>query len=153
MGDNASGLAMLLMHSRLYSNLQKQNLIDYIPNSEGKINFPTYLGYRVVVDDGCPFVSSVYHTYLVGSGAFGWAEVPVDVPSETFRYPSQGNGAGVEELWTRRQFVMHPYGFDWTDSSVAGEFPTFAELRTTANWDRKYAERKQIQMALLLTTG
>jgi hypothetical protein len=115
------------------------------------------LGYQVVKDDGCPAVAGtnriMYHTYLVGKNALGWAEVPPDVPAETFRYPAQGNGAGVEELWTRRQYVMHPYGIKWTSASLAGRSPTDVELRNGTNWLRVYAERKQIPIAVLQTNG
>lgn len=151
MGDASDGLALIIMHSRMYSNLQRQNLIDFIPNSDGKIMFPTYLGYRVVQDDQCPIVSTKYYTFLLAPGSVGWAEHAVDVPVETFRYPAKGNGAGVEELWTRKQFIMHPTGFHWAAGSVAGQFPTNTELRTATNWDRKAPERKQVGMALLIT--
>lgn len=157
MGDASDVLDTIIMHSVVYTNLAKQNLIDFIPDSEGKVRFPTYLGYQVVRDDGCPAVAGtnriMYHTYLVGKNAFGWAEVPPDVPVETFRYPAQGNGAGVEELWTRRQYVMHPYGIKWTSSSMAGRSPTDTELRAAANWTRVYAERKQVPLACLQSNG
>jgi hypothetical protein len=157
MGDASDVLDTIIMHSVVYTNLAKQNLIDFIPDSEGKVRFPSYLGYQVVKDDGCPAVAGtnriMYHTYLVGKNAMGWAEVPPDVPVETFRYPAQGNGAGVEELWTRRQWVMHPYGIKWTSTSMAGRSPTDAELRTTTNWSRVYPERKQIPIACLQTNG
>lgn len=156
MGDASDELQLIIMHSRIYANLAKQNLIDFIPDSEGRIRFPTYLGYRVIKDDGVP-VTDVgggdfdYSTYLLGPGAIAWAEVPPDVPVETDRLPAQGNGAGVEQLWTRRQYVMHPYGFDWLDASVSGQFPTNAEIATAGNWNRVYAERKQIPIAELRT--
>jgi hypothetical protein len=157
MGDASDVLDTIIMHSVVYTNLAKQNLIDFIPDSEGKVNFPSYLGYRVVKDDGCPAVAGtnrlMYHTYLVGKNALAFAEVPPDVPVETFRYPAQGNGAGVEELWVRRQWVMHPYGIKWTSNTMAGRSPTDAELRTTANWSRVYPERKQIAIACLQTNG
>lgn len=157
MGDASDVLNTIIMHSVVYTNLAKQNLIDFIPDSEGRVRFPSYLGYRVVKDDGVPAVAGtnriMYHTYLIGSNAIAWAEVPPDVPVETYRYPAQGNGGGVEELWTRRQFVMHPYGIKWTSSSMAGRSPTDVELRTAANWVRVYAERKQIALACLQSNG
>ena len=157
MGDASDVLDTIIMHSVVYTNLAKQNLIDFIPDSEGKVRFPTYLGYQVVKDDGCPAVAGVnrpmYHTYLVGKNAFGWAEVPPDVPVETFRYPAQGNGAGVEELWTRRQYCMHPYGIKWTSTSMAGRSPTDTEVRTATNWNRVYPERKQVPIACLQSNG
>lgn len=157
MGDAAEALDVLVMHSVPYARLQKQNLIDFIPDSEGKIQFPTYLGYRLVIDDGCPAVQGTnrinYSTYLVAAGAFAWAEHPPKMAVEVERKPSQGDGGGVEELWTRRQFVLHPYGIKWTDSSVAGQSPTNAELENAANWDRVYPERKQIGLVELVTNG
>src|SRR5690606_16658583 len=152
MGDAADDLDTLIMHSVVYTSLQKQNLIDFIPDSEGKVRFPTYLGYRVVVDDGVNVNTNVYDTYLVANGALAWAEVPVATPVETDHFPAQGNGMGVDQLWTRRQFVMHPYGIAWQDDTVTDEFPTNAELATASNWDRVYPERKQIGLALLRTT-
>jgi hypothetical protein len=157
MGDASDVLDTIIMHSVVYTNLAKQNLIDFIPDSEGKVRFPSYLGYQVVKDDGCPVVAGtnrpMYHTYLIGKNAIAWAEVPPDVPVETFRYPAQGNGGGVEELWTRRQYVMHPYGIKWTSNTMAGRSPTDVELRTTANWSRVYAERKQVAIACLQSNG
>jgi hypothetical protein len=155
MGDASDQLKVLIMHSRVYTTLAKQNLIDFIPNSEGNVRFPSYLGYYIVKDDGVQKDVSggdvTYSTYLLGTGVVGFAESPPDVPVETWRAPQQGNGAGVEQLWTRRQYIMHPYGFDWTDSSVAAQFPTNAELATATNWNRAFPERKQIAVARLLT--
>ena len=153
MGDASDALSLIIMHSVVYNNLAKQNLIDFVPGSDGKSRFATYLGYRVVKDDGVQKDTSGadihYWSYLLGQGVVGFGESPPNVPVETFRYPDQGNGAGVEALWTRRQYLLHPYGFDWTDSSVASDFPTNAELATTANWNRVFAERKQIAISAL----
>jgi hypothetical protein len=153
MGDASDQLKLLVMHSVVYTNLAKQNLIDFIPNSDGSVRFATYLGYPIIKDDGVLTAVSGsdvhYWTYLLGEGAIGFAESPPNVPVETFRYPDQGNGSGVEVLWTRRQFAMHPYGFDWLAGSVAGQFPTNAEIAAAANWDRKFPERKQIPIAAI----
>jgi len=157
MGDASDVLDTIIMHSVVYTNLAKQNLIDFIPDSEGKVRFPSYLGYQVIKDDGCPAVAGtnriMYWTFLVGKNALGWAENPPDVPVETFRYPAQGNGAGVEELWTRRQYVMHPYGVKWNSATMAGRSPTDTELRTANNWTRVYPERKQVPIAVLQSNG
>ena len=157
MGDNASVLKTLIVHPTVMKRLKKLNLIDFIPDSEGRIAFERYLGYLVVEDDGVYTVTGTnrteYDSYLIGPGAFGWAEVPTSTPVEVEREPEKGNGMGVETLYTRRQFVMHPYGIKWTDTSVGGEFPSNAELATATNWDRVYAERKQIPIAVLRTNG
>jgi len=159
MGDASDALDTIIMHSVVYNRLAKQNLIDFIPDSEGRVRFPTYLGYRVVKDDGVKTISGTnrtkYFTYLVGRNAICWSEAPTS-PSpniEVDRKPDQGNGFGGDILYSRRQFVLHPYGVKWTDTSVVGEFPTNAELATAANWDRVFAERKQINIAFLTTNG
>lgn len=157
MGDNSGAFRTLVMHSNVVKRLKKLNLIDYIPDSEGRVNFAQYLDYRVVIDDGVRTVTGSnrvkYWTYLVGESAMGWAEVAPETPVEVHREPLAGNGMGIEYLITRRQFVMHPYGIKWTDSSVSGQFPSNADLATTANWDRVYVERKQIPIAALVTNG
>lgn len=159
MGDASDGVDTLIMHSVVYNNLAKQNLIDFIPDSEGKVRFPSYLGYRVIIDDGVKTIAGTnrtkYVTYLLGRGAICWNEAPTS-PSpniEVEAKPDQGNGMGGDILYSRRQFVLHPYGIKWTDASTAGEFPTNAELATAANWDRVYPERKQINIAYLVTNG
>lgn len=160
MGDGGDDLSLIIMHSRVYANLAKLNLIDFIPDSEGRVRFPTYLGYRVVRDDDVRVVQGttntaryLFSTYLVGAGALAWGEAPVDTPVEVENEPAQGNGMGVETLWTRRQFICHPYGFRWTDASRAGNFPTLAELQNPVNWDRTFTERKQIPIVEIVTNG
>lgn len=157
MGDNAEGLAVLIMHSVVYSRLQKLDLIDYIQSNSANVRFATYLGYRVVVDDNVPAVAGAnrikYSTYLVGLGSIAWAESPPDVPVEVDRVPNAGNAMGQEILYTRRQYLMHPRGIRWMDAVRAGQFPTNAECATTANWNRVYAERKQIRLVELVTNG
>ena len=161
MGDQGmTALGLLICHSVIATALRKQNLIDFIPDSEGHVRFETYMGYKMIVDDGCPVVQGttntaryLYTSYLLGEGAFGWAEAPVAIPVETFRHPEQGNGMGVEDLWTRRQYLMSPMGVKWTDSSRAGQFPTDAENQMAANWLRIFPERKQVRMAALISNG
>jgi len=157
MGDAATALRVMIMHSVPYARLQKQNLIDFIPDSSGQIHFPTYLGYNLVIDDGCPAIAGTnrikYWTFLLSQGCIGWAEKPPAVPVEVERAPEKGGGGGVEELWTRKQYAMHPFGIKWTDASCAGQSPTNTELLDATNWDRVYPERKQIGMSLLITNG
>ena len=159
MGDASDDLDTIIMHSVVYNRLAKQNLIDFIPDSEGKVRFPTYLGYRVVKDDGVKTIAGTnrteYVSYLLGRNAVCWNEAPTS-PSPNIEVepkPDQGNGMGGDILYSRRQFVLHPYGFAWQDSSVAGEFPTNTELGTAANWNRVFAERKQAPIAFLVTNG
>ena len=157
MGDAQEALKVLVVHSVVANRLRKNDLIDFVPDSGGRMTIPTYLGKRLVVSDKVPAIAGTYRirywNFLIGADAFGWAESAVAVPVEVEKDPSAGDGMGTETLWTRRQFALHPYGIKWTDTSVGGEFPTMSELRLAANWDRVYPERKQIPLALLITNG
>lgn len=141
LGDAESKLTAVMVHSLVFATMRKQNLIEFIPNSEGVYNIPTYLGKRVIVDDSMPVDTGVYTTYLFGEGAIGYGEGEAPVPTETDR----DSLAGEEYLINRRHFIMHPRGVKWNEAAVAGEFPTNAECATAANWTRVY-ENKNIRI-------
>lgn len=157
MGDAADALRIILMHSVVYTNLQKQSLIAFIPNDKADIGFGTYLGYSIVVDDSLPAVAGTnrvtYTSVLAAPGALKFGEGAPANPVETSRVALAGNGEGQDVLTTRQHFALHPTGVKWTSSSMAGKSPTFTELTTAANWTRVYAERKQIGLAFLKTNG
>lgn len=64
LGDHASSLGIVFMHSAVYTYLQKKQQITTEYDSDLKINIEFYLGYRIVVDDGMP-----YFTYEVGTSS------------------------------------------------------------------------------------
>lgn len=142
LGDAEGKLSGILMHSATLRSLKKQNLIDFIPDSRGEVEIPTYLGKRVVVDDGAPVSGTTYTTYIFGPGAIGHAEGTPKVPSEVERNALVGGGE--EYLVSRRHFVLHPRGIAWTGSSAA-DTPTNAELATANKWTRKW-EKKNIRL-------
>lgn len=133
LGDAAERLTAFAMHSATVANLVKQGLIDYLQDAEGKPTLPTYLGKRVIIDDGMPVSSGVYTSYLFGTGAIGYGEGNAPTPTETDRDSLQGE----DILINRRHFVMHPRGMAWIGTPT-GVAPTNAELATGANWDRRY---------------
>lgn len=141
LGDAADKLTAIAVHSAVFAELEKQNLIEYIPNSQGIVEFPTYLGKNVIVDDGCPKEGDVYTTYLFGQGAVGRGEGAAPVPTETDR----DSLAGDDILINRRHFILHPRGIKFKNSSVVGDSPTNAELATADNWERVY-ESKNIRI-------
>ena len=139
LGDAADQFTAMAMHSAVYTTLQKQNLIDFIPDARGEVKFPTYMGYRIIVDDGCPVDSGVYSTYMFAAGTFGRGDgVPVDItPVETDR----DSLASDDILINRRALVLHPFGVKFTNANVAGATPTNAELADTANWSKVYEDK------------
>jgi len=145
LGDAKSQLTAIVMHSATEAALAKQDLIEYVKPSTGSIEVPTFLGKRVIVDDGVPFDSATgtYTTYLFGPGAIAYGEGnPVGfVPTETDR----DTLAGEDYLINRRTFILHPRGVRFTSAQVAGVSPTNNELATAANWNRVY-EPKAIRI-------
>lgn len=152
LGDHAGSLSAIAMHSAIFTRLQRQNLIVYIPNARGEISIPTYLGYTVLYDDSLPAVMGVnritYTCIMFGAGTVGMANGKVLMPSEKKRDPDAGNGGGQDTLFSRRSDLIHPLGFSFTSTSVAGQSATLAELKSATNWDRSW-DRKHIPIAYL----
>ncbi len=158
MGDHGANLAAISMHSVVFSRAKKNNLIDFIPDSENTAAaaIPFYNGLRVIVDDGMPAVANTgnidYSTYLFGSGSVRRGIGTPRVPAEVERQALAGKGGGQEFLVSRVESALHPTGTQWTASSMALESPTNAELALAANWD-KVVDRKLIAIAELRTNG
>lgn len=134
LGDHQDSFVAVAVHSATYTSMKKQDLIDFVPDSEGKPTIPTYMGKRVIVDDGMPVSSSVYTTYLFAAGAVSMVDEMVENASEVYRHPEK-NG-GTDALYTRRKFVMHPRGIKWVPGSIDAATPSNTELALAAHWTR-----------------
>lgn len=134
LGDAESKLTAVMVHSMTFADMKKKNLIQYIPNSQGVVNIPTYLEKQVIVDDGCPVDGGNYTSYIFGQGAIGFGQGQAPVPTETDRDALLGE----EYLINRNHFILHPRGVRWNEETVAGQAPTNAELALQANWTRVY---------------
>ncbi len=141
LGDANERLTGFAMHSAVVAKLAKDDLIEYIPDSQGKPTIPTYLGKRVVVDDGMPHADGVYTTYIFGQGAFGWGEGAAPKPTEVGRDIL----AGDDILVNRRHFLLHPRGVAFQNVSVSGVSPSNTELANYLNWKRVY-ESKNVRI-------
>lgn len=154
MGDSADDIVAIAVHSVVYSRMQKNNLIDFIPDSDGKINIPTFLGRTVIVDDGMPVTSGVYTSWLFGRGAIQWGIGSAEVPTEVDRAPASGNGGGQEVLYNRVEWCFHPIGHKYAGTAASGgpsNAATSNNLAHAGSWQRVYEERKMIKMAQLIT--
>jgi len=163
MGQWAGSLAALYVHSDIMKAMVKADDIQYIPDSEGKLTIPVYRQtIRVIVETNPALVNAgVYTSIVFGSGAIGWGaaagsafaagEGVPRVPFELWRNPHAGNGGGMEEVWERHTWIIHPLGFSWVEptSPPLTEFsPTLANLRTAARWRREVA-RAQVPLAFI----
>lgn len=60
MGDAYDKLGMVFMHSATYTYLQKNGMITRNPifdPSQSSVEMERYLGYRIIVDDGMPYIA------------------------------------------------------------------------------------------------
>jgi hypothetical protein len=159
LGDRFDDVVAVAMHSRIAKTLTDEQLIDFVQPAGVPLPVPMYDNKYVIVDDGLPVIADThnsgvfkYVTVLYGRGVFGFGEGAARVPVEVFRWPSQGNGGGVEELHLRKRWIMQPTGHSFTSTTVAGLSPTNAELALPANWSRQ-VPRKNVPLAFLITNG
>jgi hypothetical protein len=158
LGDRMNGINAIGIHSIVYGTLLKLDLIEFIPDSLGNVNIPTYMGKRVIVDDGMPVdvtVPSVpvFTSVLYGAGALRMGMGSPKTPVEVERDPSAGDGGGQETMYSRVELAVHPVGFAYSGASrVNGKSPTWAELATAGSWDRVY-DRKRIPLAFMKSLG
>lgn len=164
MGDQVGGLAAIAVHSRIMQVMSKNDDIEYIPDSQGRLIIPTYKGVRVIVDDAMPVDTSgadpVYTSVLFGSGAFGFAGVEGGAigygegipqnPAYVERVEAAGNGGGQDIIGERKTWILHPFGFSWTanEQNLTEFSPTLADLRLATSWDR-VVDRKQVPLAFV----
>lgn len=157
MGDAKAKLVAIAVHSVIHARMQRIGaLTDHFDPETGALAFQSFQGKRVIMDDGMPVTVGTnrvtYTSILFGAGAFRHGAGSPKTPTEVEREAAGGNGEGIETLWNRRQDIVHPTGFAWKEASVAGDSPTYAELKAAANWDRAF-ERKNVPLAFVRTNG
>lgn len=154
MGDSQDGLTMVMVHSVVYNRMQKNNLIDFIPDARGEVMIPTFLGREVIIDDGVPATGGVYQSWLFGPGAVRLGMGSPKVPTEIERLAGAGNGGGAETLYNRVEWALHPVGHKYAGTAPKGG-PSNASssnnLAHASSFQRVFPERKQIKIARLIT--
>ncbi len=148
LGTSRAKLTVIALHSKVKAELEKQNVQTkhYIPASDSKSGFDTYLGMRVVEDDTLIPVDGVYETYLYATGAFGRNTA---TPKDMVTYePDRDKAKGANMLYVRRARVIHPFGLSFTNDTVSDTTPTNADLVLAKNW-KKVREDKKIGIICL----
>lgn len=149
LGDAYDSLTGVMMNSQTMAYLLKQDLIDYIPASEGKSAIANYMGKRVIVDDSLVEESGKMPIYFFGAGAIAFNEGHDIINVETDR----DKLAGDDYLITRRQFTMHPRGIAWNpndpEKPISTVTPTNNDLMNGLNWNLADA-RKNVAITKLL---
>lgn len=160
-GPGSSQLGTIAVHSFVYTQMRKQQLIDFIRDADNNTLIATYQGYRIVQDDGMTVVgtgnSRKFISIIFGQGAIGYGTGTPTVPLEYFRAPERGNGGGVETLWSRKTWLLHPLGYSFTGNVITGNgtetiarSASWQDLADATNWNR-VMDRKHVPIAFLVT--
>lgn len=157
LGDRLEDIKCIAMHSSVYAEALQNDLIQFIPQSEG-LPIKTFRGLAVMIDDNLwnsgtsPNIK--YTTVLFGQGAvgYGFAEPRTGYGTEIWRIPSAGMGGGITQLWSRHNLAIAPLGWSWSDGAgLANDSPSLADLATASHWTRVSVSRKACPIAFLLT--
>lgn len=148
LGDASDSVSAIIMHSATRTQLLKDDLIEWVPQSQGQAALPTFMGKRIIIDDGMTVTGSgttaVYDTYIFGPGAIGYATGSNGRITET--ETDRDSLAGEDYLINRRAFILHPRGVKFAGTATGGG-PDNATLATAASWTRAW-DNKQIRMVL-----
>lgn len=157
MGDARDKADLIIMSSRVYTNLLKQEPTNFTPVSQTQA-FQTYLGLRVIVDDSLPAVAgtnqTAYTTYILGRGALLFGEATPEMGGVSVQdNPTLGNGWGAQTLTSRKQFILHPAGHSCS-ATVSSGFgsPTTTAFDASGAWARVYS-RKNVPIIALKTNA
>jgi hypothetical protein len=159
LGDAQDRFVAIMMHSKCYTDLLKQELIDFARPSGSPSDIPFYIGKRVIVNDLCPRrdgttsgTNTVYRSFLFAEGALARGEGLPPVPSELERDALRHDTRFI----TRRHFILHPRGIKFTSADLdlvegaAPPAPSNADCEKAANWDRVY-DKKNLRVAMIET--
>lgn len=161
LGEYGGSLTAVMMHSRIYWNLRTQRAIEFGKDPVTGLDFERWDGKDVFYSDQVPNVAGgtsgrIYTTFFFGTGALGYAEAEgaggPKKPVELSSVAEAGNGEGIETVWYRRHWVMHPRGVAFTGTPAAAAGVTDAELATGANWTRVY-DPKLVRIVAVKTNG
>ena len=163
LGDHFDMISSIAMHSVVYKRVVDNNEAEDVRDSEGNLLYQTYKQARIIVDDLVTHTPAggtasgdsapVYWSYLFAPGFIAYDDIDPLVPVEVHREPTAGDGGGVESLWERTNWVLHPFGFAWQEATVnGGNSPNLADLKLATNWDR-VVDRKNVPVAAIKSNG
>lgn len=177
-GDKKANFTISIMHSNVATNLENLKLLKYMTYTDANgverpLTLASWNGRAVLIDDSMPIEvvpESVagandgytkYTTYVLGNGAFDYADIGAKVPYEMDRDPAI-NG-GQDTLYSRQRKAFAPAGISFTKSAMASNSPTVAELEKGANWtlvndggvgaNRLYYDHKAIAISRIISRG
>ena len=155
LGDAFGEIGGYVMNTAAFVALVKEGLGVVARTPDTNVLQRTVNGMPVIVNDNAMTLNNKPVVALIGPGAFAYGMANPRVPLEYEREAARGNGGGVETLWSRRNMIVHPLGYDFTSTAITGNGTEtvargagWTDLANAANWERK-ASRKQVPIAFL----
>lgn len=154
MSENLDQMKMLIVHPDIFGSIAKtakgngEISLEYRRIEELDMTIPVYGGLALLVDSTVPTAGSAYTSIMLGAGSLAAAMGTPINPLAIERDESSCDGGGSEVVWSRVSPIIHPWGYDFVEASVAGQSPTITELEMSANWTRKF-KRANIPVAFI----
>lgn len=159
-GDAKGNIAMAIMHSAVAQEFEDLNRANYLRYTDAtgmtrEVATITVNGILCIIDDGMPSKdvsgTTMYDTYLYGTGSLLHATAPVTLPVETWRNPTAKGG--IDYIGTRRRETIHPNGFNFKTPSGMSESPSNAQLFNKANWTLAWDDPRAVFIGKMTTPG
>ncbi len=116
MGEQFEGNGVIVVHPEVKTLMKIANALVEVPSllpSDAQ-TISTYRGRRVITSRKGTKTSDGKHiSYLLNAGAFVGESVAGRRDLAIATSETAGNGAGFDELWTRRDMFIHPQGFSF----------------------------------------
>lgn len=138
-GDNKNIFTVAIMHSAVATHLENLQLLNYLKYTDANgvqrdLSLATWNGRLVLVDDNMPVDTNEgnkYTTYVLGSGAFDYADCGVKVPYEMDRDAAKNGGETT--LYTRQRKLFAPKGISYAPTTIPVS-PLASSLEAGSSW-------------------
>jgi hypothetical protein len=156
-GLSAKGVMVTSTANKTKMTLAQLQIPGANPNDVKTVE--VYNGYIVVANDKfAKLADGSTLTTLFGQGAFVAASKPNSRDMRVETSESRANGGGVDTLWTRRDVLVHPQGYDFTSAKITGGTKnqalsaSFEDLQDASNWVLK-GSAEDTAVRFLVTKG
>lgn len=165
-GDNKSAFTLVIMHSRVATNLENLQLMKYLTYTDKDgitrdLALGSWNGRAVLIDDGMPVEESadgspLYTTYILGKGAITLEDIGDSVPYEMSR-DAKTNG-GEDTLYVRDRYICGADGLSFEKPADLTGSASNANLSDGANWTvindgTNSVSHKSIAVARIISKG
>ena len=100
-----------------------------------------------------------YLCVIFGAGAIGYGDGEPKNALEYEREAARANGGGVETLWTRKDMILHPFGYRFESEVITGNgtetrpaSASWSDLADATNWTR-VVPRESVPLAYLVVNA